>query len=145
MLGGLLSIKPLIELTNGEVKAIATVRTRGQANERMTRFLLNGSPLERLAILHTGAEARAREFLNELMQEASQSLGQKNLSFVIWIALTFVNPLVAILLGNLFAGEPLSLRVLLAAGVILSGVVLITANQQSRRSLQTASPCTGDD
>lgn len=28
-------------------------------------------------------------------QEASQSLGQKNLSFVIWIALTFVNPVVA--------------------------------------------------
>jgi BASS family bile acid:Na+ symporter len=28
-------------------------------------------------------------------QEASQSLGQKNLSFVIWIALTFINPLVA--------------------------------------------------
>jgi BASS family bile acid:Na+ symporter len=27
--------------------------------------------------------------------EASQSLGQKNLSFVIWIALTFINPLVA--------------------------------------------------
>ena len=28
-------------------------------------------------------------------QEASQSLGQKNLSFVIWIALTFISPLVA--------------------------------------------------
>ena len=28
-------------------------------------------------------------------QEASQSLGQKNLSFVIWIAITFINPLVA--------------------------------------------------
>ncbi len=28
-------------------------------------------------------------------QEASQSLGQKNLSFVIWVALTFINPLVA--------------------------------------------------
>ncbi|MGB8984618.1 MAG: hypothetical protein WCC12_22315 [Anaerolineales bacterium] len=28
-------------------------------------------------------------------QESSQSLGQKNLSFVIWIALTFINPLVA--------------------------------------------------
>ncbi|MEW6400558.1 MAG: hypothetical protein AB1649_02095 [Chloroflexota bacterium] len=28
-------------------------------------------------------------------QEASQSLGQKNLSFVIWISLTFINPLVA--------------------------------------------------
>jgi len=33
-------------------------------------------------------------------QEASQSLGQKNLSFVIWIALTFINPLVA--LGPIF-------------------------------------------
>lgn len=31
----------------------------------------------------------------EHWQEASQSLGQKNLSFVIWIALTFINPLVA--------------------------------------------------
>ena len=28
-------------------------------------------------------------------QESSQALGQKNLSFVIWIALTFINPLVA--------------------------------------------------
>jgi BASS family bile acid:Na+ symporter len=28
-------------------------------------------------------------------QESSQSLGQKNNSFVIWIALTFINPLVA--------------------------------------------------
>jgi BASS family bile acid:Na+ symporter len=32
----------------------------------------------------------------EHWQEASQSLGQKNLSFVIWIALTFINPLVAV-------------------------------------------------
>lgn len=28
-------------------------------------------------------------------QEASQSLGQKNLAFVIWVAITFINPLVA--------------------------------------------------
>jgi BASS family bile acid:Na+ symporter len=31
----------------------------------------------------------------EHWQETSQALGQKNLSFVIWIALTFINPLVA--------------------------------------------------
>jgi bile acid:Na+ symporter, BASS family len=31
----------------------------------------------------------------EYWQEASQALGQKNNSFVIWIALTFINPLVA--------------------------------------------------
>ena len=33
-------------------------------------------------------------------QEASQALGQKNLSFVIWIAQTFINPLVA--MGPMF-------------------------------------------
>jgi len=74
MLGSLLNIKPLIELTNGEVKSIGMVRTTSQANERMSGFLLEGGTLERLAILHTGAEARAREFLNELMQKSSQSV-----------------------------------------------------------------------
>jgi DegV family protein with EDD domain len=73
-LGSLLKVKPLIELTNGEVKAIGAVRTTSQANERMSRFLLQGGALEELAILHTGAEPRAREFLNEIMQHASQSV-----------------------------------------------------------------------
>jgi DegV family protein with EDD domain len=74
MLGGLLRIKPLVDLINGEVKAVSAVRTTSQANERMSRFLLEGGSLEKLAILHTGAEARAREFLNGLMQKASQSV-----------------------------------------------------------------------
>ncbi len=72
-LGGLLSIKPLIELTDGVVKAIGAVRTTHQANERILSLLLERGMLERLAILHTGAEERAREFLNALMQKASQS------------------------------------------------------------------------
>jgi len=73
-LGGLLSIKPLVDLTGGVVKAIAAVRTTHQANERLMNFLLELGPLERLAILHTSAETRARGFLNELMQQASQSV-----------------------------------------------------------------------
>ena len=44
----------------------------------------------------TGALLGGREH----WQEASQSLGQKNLSFVIWVALTFINPLVA--MGPMF-------------------------------------------
>ena len=74
MLGSLLSIKPLIELTNGEVKAMGAVRTTRQANKRMAKLLLEGGALEKLAILHTGAEPRAREFLNELMQTSSQAV-----------------------------------------------------------------------
>ncbi len=74
MLGSLLSIKPLIELTNGEVKAVGAVRTTSQANERMAKFLSDEGPLERLAVLHTSAEPRAREFLNQMMERASMSM-----------------------------------------------------------------------
>jgi DegV family protein with EDD domain len=74
MLGSLLRIKPLIELTNGEVKVIGAVRTTSQANERLSKFLLDEGPLERLAVLHTNAEPRAREFLHGVMQKASQSM-----------------------------------------------------------------------
>jgi DegV family protein with EDD domain len=74
LLGSLLNIKPVIELTNSEVKRAGSVRTTGQANERMLDLLLQNGELERLAILHTGAEPRAREFLNMLMQQSSQSV-----------------------------------------------------------------------
>ena len=69
-LGGLLSIKPLIELLDGEVKAIGAMRTTSQANERILNLLMQRGELERLAILHT----RAKELLNVVMQKASQSV-----------------------------------------------------------------------
>jgi len=73
-LGGLLSIKPLIELIEGEVKAIGAVRTTSQANERILNLLLGQGELERLAIMHTGAESRAKELLSAVMQKASRSM-----------------------------------------------------------------------
>jgi DegV family protein with EDD domain len=72
-LGGLLSIKPVVEVLKGEVKPIAAVRTTKQANERMLNLLLQGNQYERLAIIHTGAEQRAKEFLHTVMQTASQA------------------------------------------------------------------------
>jgi drug/metabolite transporter (DMT)-like permease len=51
----------------------------------------------------------------------------------------FVNPVVAVFLGWVFAGEELSLRVLTAAAVIIIAVMLITLNQATRSS-QTAPP-----
>jgi DegV family protein with EDD domain len=74
LLGSLLNVKPLIEVCDGDVKASGVVRTTRQANEHMAAFLKSAGRLERLAILHTGAEARAREFLNRIMSEISQSL-----------------------------------------------------------------------
>jgi drug/metabolite transporter (DMT)-like permease len=43
---------------------------------------------------------------------------------------TYVNPLVAIILGNLFAREKLDVSMLLAAGVIVAAVVLITRGKK---------------
>jgi fatty acid-binding protein DegV len=70
----MLNIKPVIELADGEIKAIGAARTTNQADERMLNLAKSAGKLERLAILHTGAERRARGFLNQLMREASQSL-----------------------------------------------------------------------
>jgi DegV family protein with EDD domain len=73
-LGGLLSIKPIIELTDGEVKVIGSVRTTKQSDERILNFLLEEGDLERLAILHTNAGTRAKHLLNQLMQRNSKSV-----------------------------------------------------------------------
>lgn len=73
-LGGLLSIKPMIELRDGEVKAIGAARTAKQVDERMLEFALRLGELERLAILHTNAEDRARNLLKGLMEQARKSL-----------------------------------------------------------------------
>jgi len=73
-LGGMLNIKPMVELTDGQIKAVGAVRTTSQADARMATFLKAGLPLERLAILHTGAESRARNFLARLMDESRREL-----------------------------------------------------------------------
>lgn len=66
-LGGILSIKPMVEIRDGSVKPIGATRTTKQADERMLNLLLEVGEMERLAILHTNAEARAKELLNGIM------------------------------------------------------------------------------
>lgn len=73
-LGGLLRIKPIIELLEGEVKPLGAVRTTFQAGEHIFNALQALGPLERLAILHTNAEWRAHQLLDELMQAVSQTV-----------------------------------------------------------------------
>lgn len=45
----------------------------------------------------------------------------------------YVNPVIAVFLGWAFAGEPVTVRTMLAAGIILSAVVLITTAEQPAR------------
>ena len=50
----------------------------------------------------------------------------------------YINPVVAVLLGSLFAGEPFSMRQMLALGVILAGVLLINLPKYKSLQLKTA-------
>ncbi|MCC7119226.1 MAG: DegV family protein [Anaerolineales bacterium] len=73
-LSGLLSIKPVIEIKNGEVRPVGVTRTTKQNDERILNLLLEVGEMERLAILHTNAEARAKKILDELMKRARPSM-----------------------------------------------------------------------
>ena len=50
----------------------------------------------------------------------------------------YVNPVVAVLLGCVFAGEPFSMRQMLALAVILAGVLLINLPKYKNLQLKTA-------
>ena len=73
-LGGLLSIKPVVEIKDGSVKPIGATRTTKQSDERMLNLLLEVGEMERLAILHTNAPARAKNLLNGLMDRQRMSV-----------------------------------------------------------------------
>jgi DegV family protein with EDD domain len=67
-IGGLLSIKPVVELRHGAVRPVSAARTTRQANQALFKFLTGLGPLQRLSILHTNAESRAKDLLKMLME-----------------------------------------------------------------------------
>jgi DegV family protein with EDD domain len=73
-LGGLLSIKPVVELREGLVKPLGAPRTTRLANKKLADLLKQLGPLERLGILHTNAESRADEFLKNIRDEHGSML-----------------------------------------------------------------------
>jgi DegV family protein with EDD domain len=65
-IGGLLNLKPLVEITEGKVESLGAARTTHQGHLRILELLKEQGPLERLVILHTNAEHRARQLLEDL-------------------------------------------------------------------------------
>lgn len=81
-IGGMLSIKPVVELRDGEVKPMAVNRTTSQADEFIFAKLLEVGEMEHLAILHTNAEHRARQLLDSMMQGRSRMSVPRDVLFV---------------------------------------------------------------
>jgi fatty acid-binding protein DegV len=59
-------LQPLIELRYGIVQRLGQARTPAQGVQRLVEILNGWGPLERLAILHTNAEAAARALLEQV-------------------------------------------------------------------------------
>lgn len=74
-LGNLLRIKPFVEMHAGKVRSLGETRTRHKGIDHLKELLLSQGPLERLAILHTNAEAEARQIVADLnLQMATEPL-----------------------------------------------------------------------
>ena len=63
--GQLLSIKPIIDVGDGEVSMIDRVRTRHAAIDRIREMTYDLGPLQSLAVLHTSNEETARALADE--------------------------------------------------------------------------------
>jgi DegV family protein with EDD domain len=61
-IGALLNLKPFLELKDGAVLRLGEARTRRKGIEHLRGILQSLGPLERLAVLHTNAEADAHPF-----------------------------------------------------------------------------------
>ena len=66
MIGGLLNLKLLVELRFGIVARLGQARTHSQGVAHLIEALQSWGPLERLAVLHTNAEAAALRLLTDL-------------------------------------------------------------------------------
>jgi DegV family protein with EDD domain len=66
--GQLLSIKPIIDVGDGEVSMVDRVRTRHAAIDRVREMTYNLGPLQSLAVLHTSNYETARALADEFAQ-----------------------------------------------------------------------------
>jgi DegV family protein with EDD domain len=73
MVGGLLNVKPIISLVNGEVLLVEKIRTQKRAVERIAAIVLGSGPIQELAIIHAAApemaEALRKHFAETWFEE----------------------------------------------------------------------------
>lgn len=65
-LGALLRIKPILKIYDGEVISADRVRTWKRVPGQLMKILDQLGPLEQLAVVHTNAEEKARELIDQL-------------------------------------------------------------------------------
>jgi DegV family protein with EDD domain len=69
MIGTMLDLKPILALTDGEIRGMDRVRTRARAFPRLIELLRRDAPVEYLAVMHAQAAADAERLRRQLAQE----------------------------------------------------------------------------
>ncbi len=76
LLGGMLSIKPLLILEEGEIVALEKVRNRQKAIEKLVEFITEFTRIQRMVILHN----RTPEDVNTLIEQVNLVLPNLDIS-----------------------------------------------------------------
>ena len=66
LLGGLLRIKPILTLNNGEVDSFGRARSRKSGILKIEEAVSALGPLERVAVIYNGAEEEAQELADRI-------------------------------------------------------------------------------
>lgn len=82
-LGTLLQIKPFLSVSDGKVIRLGEARTRKKGILHLTELLIELGPLERLAILHSNAEADALQLKAEFSSQSATPTLVVNVTTVI--------------------------------------------------------------
>jgi DegV family protein with EDD domain len=69
MIGTMLDLKPILALTDGEIKGVDRVRTRARAIARLVELVHRDAPVEYLAVVHAQAVDDARRIRSLLAEE----------------------------------------------------------------------------
>ena len=70
LVGTLLSVKPVVQVLDGEVCPVGQVRTKQRALEYMVDYIVSQGPFAEMAILHADAEDAAYQVLEILLHRA---------------------------------------------------------------------------
>lgn len=66
LVGGLLSIKPILQMTNGELAPFERVRTRAKAVDRLAQIAVEDQTIRRLFVAAAGDDAATAEFIERV-------------------------------------------------------------------------------
>lgn len=73
LLGGILNVKPVLTLRDGELQPVGNVRTRAKGIDRLTEFVRNSLGIQELAVIHSTTPDEARSLRDRLNSRVDAS------------------------------------------------------------------------